>query len=124
MKQFRKDCPEAGTILLYRSTNSKLVGSRRKFYGKERLVETQFADDAAIFTETCRALEHAVLVLMKVAAKWGLCVSIVNTKAMVLGNGIAKDYESIKTSNGDIEIVEDFKYLGSVISSKGAWGFS
>ena len=119
MKQFRNDCPEAGTILLYRNANTKLVGSRRKIDGREKLVETQFADDAAIVTENRRVLEHAVKVLMIVVAKWGLHVNIVKTKAMVLGHGVAEDYKPVKTNDGDIEIVENFKYLGSTINSMG-----
>ena len=49
--------------------------------------------------------------------QWGLTVSIVKTKGMAVGSSLTdEDVAPVKVEGGDIEMVEQFPYLGSVIS--------
>ena len=56
------------------------------------------------------------------AGLWGLTVSLVKSKGMVVGTGadvIFSLLSPIPVEDGFIDVVEDFQYLGSCISSDG-----
>ena len=50
---------------------------------------------------------------------FGLTVSIPKTKHMVTGRLVESDCEPITLEGGDITMVEEFPYLGSLIASSG-----
>ena len=108
-----------GVTLRYR-IGRKLVGDRT---AKSRLLatevtESQFADDAALYAVSHQDLEVMTNEFVGCASQWGLTVSTAKTKAMVV-NGV--DPPGVRLdSGGDIEVVENFTYLGSTISGSGA----
>ena len=55
-----------------------------------------------------------------VARSFGLKVSIRKTKLMVVGQAVhAEDRAPIQVGDGEVECVDEFIYLGSIISSNG-----
>ena len=100
----------------------KLVGDRTS---KSRLTvtrvhESQFADDAALYTTSRGTLEQTATKFVQKTGEWGLTVSIEKTKGMAIGDGLTdEDVAPIKVESGEIEMVEQFTYLGSVISKDG-----
>ena len=49
-----------------------------------------------------------------------MTVSLAKTKGMVLGPGVTdEDLASVSVEGGEIEVVDSFTYLGSVLSSDG-----
>ena len=63
------------------------------------------------------------------AGLWGLTVSLVKSKGMVVGAGADVGLLSpIPVGDGFIDVVEDFQYLGSCIrrgaGQGGVWAFS
>ncbi len=121
---WRAHCPEAGIDVRYKH-GRKLVGDR---IAKSRLecmkvTESQFADDAAVYTKTCEAFERSTAQLVDVATNWGLTVSMEKTKGMVVGGHVDdSDALPVQLAGGQIEMVSDFTYLGSNITSDGEVG--
>ena len=121
MSAWRAQCPEAGMIVRYKH-GRKLVGDRTAKSRLEciRVTESQFADDAAVYTTTREDFEHSTAKLVDTAASWGLTVSMEKTKGMAVGhhdNG--SDTLPVQLAGGQIEMVSDFTYLGSNITSDG-----
>ena len=118
---WRKQCPQAGVIFCY-CHGRKLVGDRTP---KSRLLrscvtESKFADDAALYASSCEGFETVASSFVAVAGLWGLTVSLVKSKGMVVGTGADVSLLSpIPVGDGFIDAVEDFQYLGSCISSDG-----
>ena len=57
---------------------------------------------------------------VKLASLWRLTVSISKTKGMALGENLGpEDVAPIQVEGGEIEMVEHFAYLGSILSSNG-----
>ena len=129
---WRKQCPQAGVTFCY-CHGCKLVGDRTP---KSRLLrscvtESKFADDAALYASSREGFETVASSFVAVARLWGLTVSLVKSKGMVVGTGAALRYSllsPILVGDGfidvvedleDLVVVEDFQYLGSYISSDG-----
>ena len=82
--------------------------------------ECQFADDTALLATTRYRAEQATLVYADIAQTFGLTVNLVKTKLMVTGFDIgAADKEPIVVGDSEIECVDKFLYLVSLISSSG-----
>ena len=78
-------CPQAGVSVKYRH-GRKMVGDRTT---KSRIlgtaiIETQLADDAAVFATRRTALESATSTFINTVSEWNLTVSIQKTKAMAV----------------------------------------
>ena len=97
----------------------RLVGDRT---AKARLqtvtvTESQFADDVAVYATTREALNQATASFVRVAADWGLTVSLVKSKVLVAGNHLEPtDTMPIQLDGGLIDVVDNFTYLGSNIT--------
>lgn len=120
VNHWRAQCPEAGVSVLYK-IGRRLVGDRT---AKSRLstvtaTESQFADDAALYATTRANFEHMTAQFIACARQWGLTVSIQKTKGMAVGNHAIQTPVSV-TPTDTIEIVDDFPYLGSIVSSSGS----
>ena len=87
---------------------------------RRREVECLFADDGAIASSTRAGAEKAMAEYQMISTKFGLTVSIPKTKHMAAGREAnACDKVPITAEGGDIEAVEDFPYLGSIVSASG-----
>ena len=84
------------------------------------LSECLFADDAAL---VCSSRENMVLAARtfdEVATEYGLTLSVPKTKLLVAGIGLTDDdLAPLKLSGGVVEVVEYFKYLGSMVAACG-----
>ena len=119
VKCWQVSCPEAGVDVLF-SHGRKLVGDRtaKSRLSSVRITESQFADDVALYTSSRTVLESAALKFVENASLWGLTVSVEKTKAMASGMGLnASDLAPLQVGSGQFEMVDNFTYLGSVLSS-------
>ena len=86
-------------------------------FGEVRITDLDFADDAVIFAETLDVLTEALETLSEEAEPLGLRVSWVKTKIQEFGSILDAAMESCRVAGEEVEIVEKFTYLGSVVHS-------
>ena len=87
---------------------------------KVHVTESQFADDLAMYTVTCAAFVSAGERFVRLASCFGLTVSLPKTKGLAVGSGLSEDDVSpVLVDGGEIEMVEEFTYLGSKLSCDG-----
>ena len=112
---------DVGVTVRYR-LNGKLVGQRAaKGDFSCRITEAQFADDAALFAKTRYQMVVALEAFIRVAKHWGLTVSVAKTKMMPVSRHVsADDRLPISTPGGEVESVDRFSYLGSMVTSNGS----
>ena len=121
---WRDRSPQAGITVKHRH-GRKLVGDRtaKSRLDEVRVFESQFADDVAVYATTREAFERATLELLHAASVWGLTISIPKTKGLIMGRHLTPtDMAPIQLDTGCIEIVQDFTYLGSMITTDGEVG--
>ena len=82
---------------------------------------SQFADDTAVYASSQPAIHKSAQQFIDSARTWGLTVNISKTKAMVLAvpGNTANTSNTLQVGSEHIEILEQFPYLGSVISCSG-----
>ena len=78
------------------------------------LREMLFADDAALASHTQEGLQRLVNCLAHACREFGLIISLKKTN--VMGQDVS-EAPSISIGDYTLEVVEDFTYLGSTISS-------
>ena len=87
---------------------------------ERRITECQFVDDSALIASTRSGAERSALGYQRTASDFGLRVSLPKTKQMVTGRLVEEgDQESVALDGGDIEVVSEFPYLGSLIADSG-----
>ena len=65
-------------------------------------------------------LESVARKIVKKASEWGLTVNMKKTKGMAIGDTLGdEDVAPVKVEGGELEMVKDFTYLGSVLSRDG-----
>eukprot|EP00117_Sycon_ciliatum_P039014 scpid35652/ scgid3339/ Craniofacial development protein 2; p97 bucentaur protein len=110
---WRSSCPDAGISFHYkvgdRTVKGKLLSSK--------VTESQFADDAALYATSRPAFEAMTSSFITCASSWGLTVSVRKTKGMAVGE--SADRRDVVVGADTIEVVDQFTYLGSVLSSDG-----
>lgn len=79
--------------------------------------ELMFADDMAIVTDSEKNLQYNLEVLEKELQKINMKINIGKTKSMIVSR--ENKTHSIKLQGKQIEQVESFKYLGSIIENNG-----
>jgi urease beta subunit len=82
----------------------------------KQLDDLDFADDIALLAHNHQQIQHKTLLLEENAAKTGLKINREKTKTMRLNN---KSTDSIRLKSGEIQNVDSFIYLGSVINVHG-----
>ena len=118
---WRTDCVEVGVNVLSHP-GRKLVGDRtaKSRLAVVKVTESQFADDLALYASTREKLERVTAGFVRMTSRWGLTVNVSKTKGMAFGDGLsAADIAPLQTDSGEIEMVNNFTYLGSVVSSDG-----
>lgn len=78
---------------------------------------TSYADDIGILGRSKKAVEEVFTELDGKAAEIGLCINTNKTKT-VLQTKKSVQNKVIQLNNTDIEIVENFKYLGSIVNKE------
>ena len=83
------------------------------------MIETQFADDAALYSMSRSGFVASATSVVATARDWGLTVSTTKTKAMIVDQSLHEsDMRPVQVDVGGFDIVDSFAYLGSDIS----WG--
>ena len=125
VSNWRSQCPQAGVELKYKH-GRKLVGDRT---AKSRLstatcTESQFADDAALYTTSRAAFEDTTRTFVSEASRWRVTVSLQKTKGMAVGEDSENNdaRAPISLENGTIEVIDNFPYLGSNLTKNGQLG--
>ena len=102
----------------------KKITSRLSFGLKLRdhtISDVNFADDLAILADSMEQLLEALQILREEAAKLGLHIDWSKIKIMAIDpSSPAVNSPVSLDSTTSIEVVKDFTYLGSVISSNGS----
>jgi len=114
-------CPEAVVTVRYK-IGRKLVGDRTVNKAKlevTEITESKFADDAALYAVTRKAVESVAMTFVTVAAGWGPTISLEKIKMIMMGCPEAEDNRPIQLENGTIVAVDNFTYLGSNITNDG-----
>ena len=83
-----------------------------------KLADLAFADDIALLDDTWSGMQELTSSIEEEARKVGLYMNTGKTKLMKIGS--FKETEPIQVGGGQIENVEEFCYLGSVISRDGS----
>ena len=120
-EDWRRQCSLAGVCFWY-SHGRRLVGDHT---AKSRLelsciIESKFADDVALYASTRECFEEVASSFVHVARGWGLTVSLIKSKGMVAGIGADTSVLApLTVEGGEVGLVEQFQYLGSIISNDG-----
>ena len=116
----RLDGEEGVGICICHKTDGKLFRRYTKSGLRDLLTECQFADDVGLLASTRMGAEKTTLTYMEVADDFGLTVSVPKTKMTAYGYGITEeDKKPISVNGGEIECVDEFPYVGSVVMSNG-----
>ena len=83
--------------------------------GNTKITDLVFADDAAIFVESLEVLVMALEALHEEVKPLTLKVSWAKTKVQLLGGLLEGTVYYVHACGEDIEILEKFTYLGSVV---------
>ena len=85
---------------------------------ERRLAKCLLADDGALHSTTRLGAEKAAIEFQQASKDHGLTVSIVKTKHMVSGR-VAVDYDKVPIcfQDGEVDGMDQFPYLGSIIDS-------
>ena len=87
--------------------------------GVVRVTDSQFADDAALYARSRTTLGSACK-FVSGASAWGLTVITEKTKGMAMGEELSnEDVAPVQVEGGEIKMVEQVSYLGSVLSCDG-----
>ena len=86
-----------------------------KWVEEDRLKDLDFADDIALLDSTWNGMKELTSNVQTEAAKVGLTINAEKTKIMKIGKW--QDTDSIMIEGKEIEMVESFCYLGSLIRS-------
>ena len=120
-EDWRQQCSLADASFWY-SHGRRLVGDCT---AKSRLelsciTESKFADDAALYASMLESFEEVASSFVCVAKEWGLTVSLIKSKGMVAGIGADTSVLApLTVEGGEVGLVEQFQYLGSIISDDG-----
>ena len=75
-----------------------------------------YADDTILLAESPAELQKALTALQEYCEKWSLTVNTLKTKIMICSRGKVRKYPKFLFSESEIEVVEDYNYLGCKIS--------
>ncbi len=113
------DVEGAGTYLHFKFDQILFRKSTRNAQ-ETQVTECQFADDAALLARTQTGAEKAMMEYEEAAQVFGLHISLEKTKLMVVGRAAQdEDRTPIRVGDGEIEWVDEFTYLGSLITANG-----
>ena len=100
--------------------DEKLFRRYTKNASEQKISECLFADDGGLLASSRSGAEIAAIAYQETSGKFGLTVNINKTKHMVVGReATTSDEKPLPMQGGNIESVEQFPYLGSVVAASG-----
>ncbi len=118
IRKWQEKCGQIGVDVLYKC-GGKLVGERTRRPDKMTVTELQFADDLAAVSTTRVKVEESASILNSILREWGLTMSMAKTKLLVVGSSEEEGLRPLKLDGGEVEYVTEFRYLGSLVESRG-----
>ena len=108
--------------LLQKSGSFRMNGDLQQYSkptDEELLWILLYADDIALITESVDKPKTSLDLLDTAFSEWGLTVSTGKTKVLIMGRDVSSQASdlNIKVRGVTIEVVPQFKYLGSMISA-------
>ena len=89
-------------------------------FGDRVLSDADFADDIALVASTVDKMTKALQVLSEEASKVGLKINWQKTKVMLLEPPTSRStVKEVNIGSNRVDVVEDFTYLGSILSNDG-----
>ncbi len=85
--------------------------------GGRRINNLRYADDTTLLASSARELEELIEKVRIESEEFGLFLNVGKTKVMIINQ--QEEYPHIHAGNEDIEIVDQFNFLGSMISNQG-----
>ncbi len=85
----------------------------------ENLNNLRFADDTALVAETEQDIQNMIDRLCKVCKDYGMSLNAKKTKVMIISKDENNNIGNIKAEGTDLEMVKDYKYLGTWVTSDG-----
>lgn len=79
-----------------------------------------FADDQVVFAKSPHALQSLLSDIENYCTTWGIKINTNKTKVMIFEKGRRTFYD-FSIYNRNIEIVDNFKYLGITLFKNGNW---
>lgn len=80
-----------------------------------------YADDTVIFSDNESDLQHALNVFEKYCYQWKLTVNVSKTKVVIFSCGRRKEKLNFCLNSVEIEIVQEYKYLGILLGQSGSF---
>jgi len=91
-----------------------LLGRRRTHHQqRKRLTEILFADDMELVAKSARDLKAMLSVFDRIARTFGQLISAKKSKVVVIKRGQGHEQVTIMVGEDQLEVVEEFRYLGS-----------
>ena len=110
-------CHVAGVKVQFK-LGGKLVGERTRTPNSFVLSECLFANDAALVCSCREDMVLAARTFDEVAIEYGLTLSVPKTKLLVAGlRHTNDDLAPLELNGGEVEVVDQFKYLGSLVEA-------
>ena len=110
-------CNVAGVKVQFK-LGGRLVGERTRRPNSFVLSKCLFVDDAALVCSCREDMVLAASMFDEVATEYGLTLSVSKTKLLVAGLGLTNDdLAPLELNGGVVEVVEHFKYLGSLVEA-------
>ena len=98
----------------------KLIGERTRRPSSFVLSECLFADVATLVCSYRENIVLAASMLDEVVTEYGLTLSVPKTKLLIAGIGLTNDdLAPLELDGGIVGLVEQFKYLGSLVEASG-----
>ena len=88
-------------------------------YAQGSLSDVAFADDVAVLSDYLHQLKSALETLSSTASRVGLQINWKKTKIMPIENTVSAPLSTVEINGQACEVVRQFTYLGSIISSSG-----
>ena len=86
-----------------------------------RLYVLLYADDTIILAESAPDLQNALSGLHDYCDKWELKVNLTKTKIVIFARGKVKKYPIFKFGDKQVEVTEDYVYLGVTFNYNGSF---
>ncbi len=94
----------------------------RASVGNTKVTDLVFANDAVLLAESLDGLVMALQALYEEAKPLRLKVSWTKTEVQAFGSLLDDTLQSVHACGEDIEVLESFIYLGSVVHNNGGFG--
>ena len=80
-----------------------------------------YADDAVFFSKSAQTLQNMLNKLHSYSNEWGLKINTDKSKIMIFDKAFPSEDVHIYYSDIELEVVDNFKYLGIMFYKNGSW---